>query len=284
MREEGGTPAIVESIRAGMVMQLKDSVGAKYIISREEKYLQMAKTRLETVPNLEILGSKSNPRLPVLSFLIKNPDSGLYLHHNFICAILNDVFGVQARGGCACAGPYAQHLLGIDKDMAKDYENMLIEDDRLDREHLRRGHSEYSSYEMLRPGFARLNLPWFASEEEIGFVLDALEMIADQGWKLLPQYRMNNETGDWKHFSNLEYKERTWLGNISYVDGTFKFNDKFEKQPSDDETINSFRRDYHGIMDKAREIFDEAKKEAGKKQIPDQRILFEEGSSAHKLR
>lgn len=72
-----------------------------------------------------------------LSSSLFRSESGLYLHHNFICAVLNDVFGIQARGGCACAGPYAQKLLGIDQDMAKDYENMLIEDDRLDREHLR---------------------------------------------------------------------------------------------------------------------------------------------------
>ena len=120
-----------------MVMQLKDAVGPKYILAREEKYLKLALSRLKKHPNLEILGSQYNCRLPILSFLVKNPVSGLYLHHNFICAVLNDVFGIQARGGCACAGPYAQHLLGIDKGLAKEYENMIIEDDRLDREHLR---------------------------------------------------------------------------------------------------------------------------------------------------
>lgn len=97
---------------------------------------------------------------------------------------------------------------------------------------------------------------------------------------------MNNETGDWKHFSNLEFKERTWLGNISYADGTFKFHDKFEKQQATNENNgdSDLDKDCSSILEKARRVFSDAKKEAGKKQIPDQRILFEEGSSAHKLR
>jgi selenocysteine lyase/cysteine desulfurase len=37
MREEGGTAAIVESVRAGLAMQLKESVGVPAIMAREEK-------------------------------------------------------------------------------------------------------------------------------------------------------------------------------------------------------------------------------------------------------
>ena len=83
--------------------------------------------------------------------------------------------------------------------------------------------SEYSSYEVLRPGFTRLNLPWFASDEEVDFVLEALALTCESAWRLMPQYRFNNETGEWKHFDNLEYRERKWLGNISYASGKFEF-------------------------------------------------------------
>ncbi len=104
-------------------------------------------------------------------------------------------------------------------------------------------------------GFSRLSLPWYSSDEEIDFILSALEMVAEHGWKLLPQYRyrnrvmdylpffdnfshmkysylfiqrLNNETGEWKHHSNLEYRERKWLGNISYgAEGAFSFSDKY---------------------------------------------------------
>ena len=60
------------------------------------------------VPELILLGPEKCPKLPVFSFVIKQTDSGLYLHHNFVCALLNDLFGIQSRGGCSCAGPYAQ--------------------------------------------------------------------------------------------------------------------------------------------------------------------------------
>ncbi len=89
-------------------MQLKEAVGSDYIMCREESLWSRAKHRLEKCPNLVLLGSQALPRLPVLSFVVRNGGSGLLLHHNFVCAVLNDVFGVQARGGCACAGPYAQ--------------------------------------------------------------------------------------------------------------------------------------------------------------------------------
>ena len=93
------------------------------------------------VENFALLGNAfqdSEQYLPVLSFMIKSPaqefeGSQLYLHHNFVCSLLNDLFGIQARGGCACAGPYAQHLMGMDQKLAKKYEDLLLEDDRLDR-------------------------------------------------------------------------------------------------------------------------------------------------------
>ncbi len=134
LREEGGTPAIVEGIRAGMAMQLKAAVDVGYVMRREEELMERVRKRLVgRCDNFVVLGSPDVARLPVVSFLAHHPETGAYLHHNFLCAVLNDVFGVQARGGCACAGPYAQSLLGIDARMADDYEHVLMEDDRLDR-------------------------------------------------------------------------------------------------------------------------------------------------------
>lgn len=72
---------------------------------------------------------------------------------------------------------------------------------RLDRSHLRR-RGEHSSYEMLRPGFARVSIPYFMSDSEIAYVLEALKMVATEGWKLLPQYILNPETGEWRHNTN----------------------------------------------------------------------------------
>ena len=71
-------------------------------------FCRLALSHLKDSPNLIILGKRLSGRLPIFSFVVQHPDSGRLLHHNFICAVLNDVFGIQARGGCACAGPYAQ--------------------------------------------------------------------------------------------------------------------------------------------------------------------------------
>jgi selenocysteine lyase/cysteine desulfurase/tRNA(Ile)-lysidine synthase TilS/MesJ len=275
LREESGTPAVVESIRAGLVIQLKGFVGVDYIRQRDEELVAKARRALLEEDNLGVLGNFADlPRLPVLSFVVKHAESGYLLHHNFICALLNDLFGLQLRGGCACAGPHAQNVLGLSQDLVRSYERVLLEDPRLDRAHLRRGHSEYSSFEVLRPGFARLNLPWFASDEEVDFVLEAVRLVARDGWKFLPLYRFNNETGDWKHHANLEFKERKWLGNISYSDGSFSFTDKHAQPPSVD-GVN-----YSAALEEARKWLSnsEASRMALRANVPEQEIIFDEGN------
>lgn len=85
---------------------------------------------INLIPELLLLGPtlhQGQQRLPIFSFMVRHP-RGTFLHHNFVCSVLNDLFGIQARGGCACAGPYAQDLLGIDECLAKEYENVLMED------------------------------------------------------------------------------------------------------------------------------------------------------------
>lgn len=116
-REEGGTPAIVGSIRAGLVFKLKESFTSRWIMEREEFLVQLAFQAWNGIPEISILGSKTAPRLAIFSFLIRHPASGYYLHHNYVCTLLNDLFGIQVRGGCACAGPYAQDLLNINDDL-----------------------------------------------------------------------------------------------------------------------------------------------------------------------
>ena len=83
---------------------------------------------VRTIPELILLGSGSQnvKRLPIFSFMVRHP-RGTFLHHNFVCAVLNDVFGIQARGGCACAGRYAHDLMGIDQELAREYQRALTE-------------------------------------------------------------------------------------------------------------------------------------------------------------
>ncbi|XP_041358893.1 uncharacterized protein LOC121375484 [Gigantopelta aegis] len=271
LREEGGTPAIVESVRAGLVFQLKEAITTDTILEREEFLFNKAKTYWQDCENLVILGNLNVPRLPVFSFLIYHPETGRFLHYNFVSAVLNDVFGIQARGGCACAGPYAQDLLGLGELKAKALENLLLEDWRLDRIHLRR-YRECSHKEILRPGFTRLSLPYFIDDDCLQFVLEAVQLVAQHAHSLLPQYTFNPETGEWRQKNFQVFKDRKWLGHISYKSGemSLKVPPQTEKGP--------LPSDYQDCLKMARDLF----KRARKTRVPlsDQTLLFDEESQS----
>lgn len=180
-REEAGTPAIIESIRAGLVFGLKDAVGVDTIRAVEDGFLQRAMSAWQQHPNIQILGNPDAERLSIISFTIKQP-GGKYLHHNAVVAILNDLFGIQSRGGCSCAGPYGHRLLGIDIEQSHEYEQQIA-----------RG------CEGIKPGWVRVNFNYFISDTVFRYLVDAVALIASQGWKLIPQYRFDLATGLWRH-------------------------------------------------------------------------------------
>jgi len=180
-REEGGTPAIVESIRAGLVFQLKQTVGIDVIRSHEEHYLQRAISAWRLEPAIEILGNLNAERLSIISFVVRAP-SGQYLHHNFVVALLNDLFGIQSRGGCSCAGPYGHRLLGIDLDRSREFDAEIAH-----------------GCEGIKPGWARVSFNYFISEAVFCYIVEAVRLVARDGWRLLGDYRFTPATGMWKH-------------------------------------------------------------------------------------
>jgi selenocysteine lyase/cysteine desulfurase len=179
-REEGGTPAIVESIRAGLVFALKEAVGADTIRSLEDGFIRRAIASWSENPNIEILGNPEAERLSIVSFMVRHGERRL--HHNLVVAMLNDLFGIQSRGGCSCAGPYGHRLLGIDEDTAI----------ALDREAAR-------GCDGIKPGWVRVSFNYFISEEVFEFILKAVHLVADHGWRLAPRYRFEPATGLWRH-------------------------------------------------------------------------------------
>ena len=179
-REEGGTPQIVGSIRAGLVFALKEAVGWKVIREREESFIRRAIDSWSENPNIEILGDREHERLSIVSFVVRNGDR--YLHHNFVVALLNDLFGIQSRGGCLCAGPYGHRLLGIDIDKSREFEREIG-----------RG------CEGIKPGWVRVNFNYFISETVFRFILDAVHMVAEDGWRLLDHYDFDPHTALWQH-------------------------------------------------------------------------------------
>jgi selenocysteine lyase/cysteine desulfurase len=180
-REEGGTLAIVESIRAGLVVRLKEAVGVPTIRSRETELLARALTRWRANPALEVLGDAGAERLAIVSFTVRPPGRPT-LHHNAVVALLNDLFGIQARGGCSCAGPYGHHLLGIDAEHSLTFQRAIVE-----------------GCEGLKPGWVRVNLAYFLPDHVADFIIDAVDLVARDGWRLLGEYRFDLATGLWRH-------------------------------------------------------------------------------------
>ena len=111
IRVRDGRPGAGDHKDAGLVVALKQAVGTDLIQERERRLLQRALARWRANPNLELLGNLEAPRLPIVSFRVRH--GARYLHHELVVAMLNDLFGIQARGGCSCAGPYGHRLLGI---------------------------------------------------------------------------------------------------------------------------------------------------------------------------
>jgi len=158
-REEAGTPDIVGSVRAGLVFQLKDAVGVRNIRRREHAFASRAHAELSAHPNIQILGPGQDvERLAIFSFMVLHTETGLYLHHNFVAALLNDLFGIQARGGCMCAAPYTFDLLGIPLELANRLRETMLDVGGVDSMLLRERDTLRSSKELLRPGFTRLNV------------------------------------------------------------------------------------------------------------------------------
>ena len=230
-RFEGGTPNVVGILRAGLTFLVKRKMANQYLqamssMNEHERksiprslvdyefniYRAIVKRLKITAPNIIVLGSAKerdeNNHLPIFSFLIKCGER--FLHYNYVCALLNDLFGIQSRGGCQCAGPYSQRLLGL--TTAEDGEEVPNEvNERI--EHALLYYKEKA--ELLRPGFTRLSLPFKGMHhDEVEYVIKSLEWVAKNGWVFMSQYRCNHRTGEWRHFSRYVVCKLMWQNSI----------------------------------------------------------------------
>ena len=175
-------------------------MGPDVIREREESFIRRAIASWGDSRNLEVLGNKHSERLSIVSFVVKR--AGRYLHHNFVVALLNNLFGIQARGGCSCAGPYGHRLLGIELERSHQFEREIS-----------RG------CEGIKPGWVRVSFNYFIDERVFAYIVAAVNLVAEGGWKLLPDYRFDPEDGLWRHRAG-PVEPPLSLGAIRYVNGT----------------------------------------------------------------
>ena len=226
-REEGGTPAIIGAIRAGLAFQLKEEVGTDRIRELEHRFIRRAIESWSANPNIEILGNPEAERLSIVSFLIRHGDK--MLHYNFVVALLNDLFGIQARGGCSCAGPYGHRLLGIDAETSSRFETVIAE-----------------GCEVIKPGWVRLNFNYFIPEEEFRYILDAVHLVASDGWRLLPLYTFDPATALWRHRDGLPHPPAS-LRDVSFA----KDEDWNDPATAPIEMLNSYLEEAKRILSEA---------------------------------
>lgn len=161
-REEAGTPNVVGDIRAALCFIVKAAIGQDYFDKRLEELRLRAIEVWAHNPNLTLLGNpNAQNRLPIFSFQIHDPDTNELVHQQLITRMLSDVYGIQARGGCACAGPYAHRLLEIDQARSTVLKEAILQGE-----------------EMQKPGWTRLSFSVLMSDEKVDRIIQAVDQLA----------------------------------------------------------------------------------------------------------
>ncbi len=189
-RERAGTPGVLQTLKAALAFELKDAVTATRIEEREARLLRRAFDRWSREKRIEILGDPDpSRRIAIVSFNIRDPRGG-HLHPKFVTALLNDLFGIQSRAGCSCAGPYGHRLLHIDPDLSAQY-----------RQSVREG------FQGIKPGWCRLGFHFIMDDADADYVIEAVAFIAQHGRQFLPLYDFAVDTGVWTHRDGRESRD-----------------------------------------------------------------------------
>jgi selenocysteine lyase/cysteine desulfurase len=181
-REKAGTPGVLQTLKAALVFQVKDRVGVDVIEKRERRLTRRALDSWGKDENIEILGNPDpHQRVGIVSFNVRD-ERGNYLHHKFVTALLNDLFGIQSRAGCSCAGPYGHRLLNIDIETSERYRQVVQQ-----------------GYCGMKPGWCRVGLHWVMDDAEANYVIEAVHFVARHGHRFLDLYDFDLCTGTWSH-------------------------------------------------------------------------------------
>jgi selenocysteine lyase/cysteine desulfurase len=195
MREDGGTPGFLQAIKASLAVLLKEEMGIERIAAREHEMLAMMFERLRSIRGLHVLAAQMTERLPIFSFYISR------LHYNMVVRLLNDRYGIQARGGCSCAGTYGHYLLHVDKEHSQRIT------DKID-------HGDLSA----KPGWVRISLHPTTTDAEVNFIADALDAIVLHGRAWQDDYTYSPANNEFIHRSDDTLSAdltRSWFTSVS---------------------------------------------------------------------
>ncbi len=175
-REDGGTPAFLQTIRVAMAIQLKEEMGIDRILAREKEQLALVWDRITAIPGVHILAPNHRKRLGIISLYIDG------LHYNLGVKMLNDRFGIQTRGGCSCAGTYGHLLLNIGEETSQSVLARL-----------------YAGDCPTRPGWIRISFHPTTTDEELLYLVEALEALAANYPTWQKDYHMDYASGKPNH-------------------------------------------------------------------------------------
>ncbi|PCI62989.1 MAG: selenocysteine lyase [Gammaproteobacteria bacterium] len=208
VREDGGTPGFLQCIRTALAIKVKDAMGVDNIMKREQQITHYVMSELSTNKSVVMLEPTITERLAIVSFYIPN------VHYNLVVRLLNDKFGIQTRGGCSCAGTYGHILLNVDHDTS----NKITEK-------INRG--DYAE----KPGWIRASFHPTTTDEEVKFVVDAINQLTENIEQWQKDYRFNPASGDFEHikleveFPNINDFSPLTSNSANFLTGTNK-NDK----------------------------------------------------------
>ncbi|KAI3825051.1 hypothetical protein L1987_06527 [Smallanthus sonchifolius] len=190
-REDAGTPQIIQRVKAALAFQVKAYIKSEVIKKKQHDYIERALERLVKHSNIWVLGNTQVERQAILSFLVYTTTYSNKrdkpLNGTFVAKLLNDLFGIQARGGCACAGPYGHLLLGIDEPHSLAIRSAV---------------KMVRGYNGVKMGWTRVSFPYYMSNEEYESILAAIEFVAVYGQRFLPLYHLNWNTRSWTFRTN----------------------------------------------------------------------------------
>jgi selenocysteine lyase/cysteine desulfurase len=190
IREDGGTPGFLQAIRTALALELKNQMDVKLMNQREKELVGLAFSELQKIPDLHILADNIRERLGVISFYIEA------IHYNLIVRLLSDRFGVQVRGGCACAGTYGHYLLDVSYEKSKKITEKINTGDLSEK-----------------PGWVRISLHPTMLDEELLFIVDGLKQIQENHLEWEKEYTYNKYSNEFKNIIEPEgmIKAEDWF-------------------------------------------------------------------------